>query len=192
MVRLRRSCVFQAAPGYASCQRGLRQSRDRFCRHCVRPGHARPSQIAGAVAGNGRTAADGENGRSVHARAIGLPVRGARTTNPSATLSLATRRPQAAPSSTGDASRRRSAAQHASRPRSAATRPATLQLDPVQSVELKFATKRILPTKWSVELLVPKRQSAREKAFADQLRNVRPHFSRNSAGALSIGLVSAQ
>ena len=135
---------------------------------------------------------DPENGRSAYARANGQPGRGAQTTSPLATLSLATRRLQAVPSSTSDGWRHRTAARHASRPCSAATRRATVLLDPERSVELTFATTKRSPTKRSAELLAPKIRSARGRPFAGQPRKDRPHFFRNSAGAPSSGFSSAR
>ena len=133
-----------------------------------------------------------ENGRSAYARAIGQPGRGVQTTRPSAALSLATRRLQAVPSSTRDAWRHRTGARHASRPCSAATRRATVLLDPERSVELKFATTKLPPTKRSAELQAPKIRSARGRPFAGQPRKDKPHFFRNSAGAPSSGFESAR
>jgi hypothetical protein len=179
-------------PGYASCQKGLRRSRDKSCPHCVHPVHARPAQTAGAAAMEGRTAVDTENGRSAHARAIGPPGRGVQTTSPVAALSLATRRRQEVFSSRRDAWCRRTGARHASRPYSAAIPWATVQLDPERSVELTFATTKLLPTKRSAELQAPKIRSARGRPSADQPRKDRPHLFRNSTGAPTRGFASAK
>jgi hypothetical protein len=135
---------------------------------------------------------DTENGRSAYDRAIWRPGREAQTTSLLATLSLVTPRLQAIPSSTRDAWCRQIGAQHASRPCSAATRQATVQLDPERSVDLKFATTKFLPTKPSAELQAPNRRSARDRPFADQPRKDRPHLFRNSAGAPARGFASAK
>ena len=180
------------ARGCASCQKGLQRSHDRFCPHCVRPAHARPRQTAGAAAMEGRTAVDTENGRSAYARAIGPLGHGAQTRSPLAALSLATRRLLAIPSSTRDAWRHQSGARHAIRRCSAATRRATVLSDPARSVELKFATTKLLPTKRSAALLAPKRRSARDRPFAGQPRKDRPHLFRNSAGAPASGFLRAR
>jgi hypothetical protein len=113
-------------------------------------------------------------------------------TSPMAARSLATRRLQAVPSSTRDAWHHRTGARHASRLCSAATRRATVSLDPERSVELKCATTKLLPTKRSAELQAPKIRSAGGRPFAGQPRKDRPHFFRNSAGTPSRELGSAR
>ena len=163
------------APGCASCQRGLRRSRDSSCLHCAHPVRARQGKPLAPLRRKRGRGGPGERPLSVR-QSDGQPGRGGQTTSPVAIRSIACAPRWAVPSSTRDGWRHRTAARHASRP-SAATRRAVAWSDPERSVGLK-CDNELPPTKWSVELQVPKIRSARGRPLAGISREkTSPHFS---------------